>query len=261
LIGGKIGRAIGWARGEVLVEKASAARYFGEPIRLQGTDHFSAVKPDSRRHPAYENLRFFYEREFLPAAHPADKQTSDGITKIIDNRGVAAGGNISVGGDITISSTASEDETASEPLATARTRGIEFALYDCAKKGTDVSCSLNATSTQGTPNLLIKAKSRYGYLTDVQSALFDQASHEFALSEAKIGDLVYTPKFHNGYANIHANRFDITKQLIEGAPTKVRISFKDAASKVELIKKLTIGGAIDGESFMIEFPDIKFTAE
>ena len=51
---------------KVLVESSSAGRYFGEPIRLANTDHFSAVKPDSRQHPAYRFLRNFYEKKFQP---------------------------------------------------------------------------------------------------------------------------------------------------------------------------------------------------
>jgi pimeloyl-ACP methyl ester carboxylesterase len=52
----------------VVVEKESAARYFAEPRRLAATDHFTAVKPDSRRHPAYELLLDFYARKFAPLA-------------------------------------------------------------------------------------------------------------------------------------------------------------------------------------------------
>ena len=54
-------------RKRVLVEEQSAGRYFGEPRRLANTDHFSAVKPDSRRHPAYTFFRSFYETKFLPS--------------------------------------------------------------------------------------------------------------------------------------------------------------------------------------------------
>lgn len=50
----------------VVVEKESAARYFAEPRRLRATDHFTAVKPSSRRHPAYELLLDFYVRKFKP---------------------------------------------------------------------------------------------------------------------------------------------------------------------------------------------------
>lgn len=50
----------------VVVEKESAARYFAEPRRLAATDHFTSVKPDSRRHPAYELLLDFYVQKFAP---------------------------------------------------------------------------------------------------------------------------------------------------------------------------------------------------
>ncbi len=50
----------------VVVEELSAARYFAEPRRLRETNHFTAVKPDSVRHPAYELLYDFYKQKFLP---------------------------------------------------------------------------------------------------------------------------------------------------------------------------------------------------
>jgi pimeloyl-ACP methyl ester carboxylesterase len=50
----------------VVVEKESAARYFAEPRRLRETDHFTSVKPSSRRHPAYELLLDFYVQKFKP---------------------------------------------------------------------------------------------------------------------------------------------------------------------------------------------------
>ena len=50
----------------VVVEELSAARYFAEPRRLRNTNHFTAVKPDSVRHPAYELLYDFYTQKFRP---------------------------------------------------------------------------------------------------------------------------------------------------------------------------------------------------
>lgn len=66
LLGGKTAKWFGLARNEVLVEKESGAQYFGAPTTLAGTDHVTAVKPDDRRHPAYTNLRYFYEHKFRP---------------------------------------------------------------------------------------------------------------------------------------------------------------------------------------------------
>jgi len=70
-VGGELGRLFGLARDEVLVEEDSAARYFGEPIRLPNTTHTTAVKPADVDHPTHMNLRFFYLDKFLPAAIPA----------------------------------------------------------------------------------------------------------------------------------------------------------------------------------------------
>lgn len=45
---------------KLVVAEESAGRYFGAPVLLRKTDHFSTVKPDSRRHPAYELLVDFW---------------------------------------------------------------------------------------------------------------------------------------------------------------------------------------------------------
>jgi len=69
-VGGELGKLFGLARDKLLVEEASAARYFGEPIRLANTTHTNAVKPDNLHHPAHKNLQFFYLEEFLAATDP-----------------------------------------------------------------------------------------------------------------------------------------------------------------------------------------------
>jgi hypothetical protein len=46
-----------------LVSALSAGRYFGAPRLLEGTDHFSAVKPDSLSHPAHRLLVGFVVKE------------------------------------------------------------------------------------------------------------------------------------------------------------------------------------------------------
>jgi hypothetical protein len=76
LIGGSPGKAWGLFREAVLVEKESAARYFGEPVTLAGANHITAVKPPDRGHPAYVNLRYFYEQKFRPR-QPSRKQGPD----------------------------------------------------------------------------------------------------------------------------------------------------------------------------------------
>lgn len=48
----------------LVVTEDSAGRYFGAPILLRNTDHFSCVKPDGPNHPAHELLLDFWMREF-----------------------------------------------------------------------------------------------------------------------------------------------------------------------------------------------------
>ena len=45
---------------KVVVTEASAGRYFGAPVLLRKTDHFTAVKPGGRDHPAHELLVDFW---------------------------------------------------------------------------------------------------------------------------------------------------------------------------------------------------------
>jgi len=49
---------------QVIVTEESVGRYFGSPILLRNTDHFSTVKPTSREHPSYELLGDFFEKHF-----------------------------------------------------------------------------------------------------------------------------------------------------------------------------------------------------
>ena len=46
----------------VVVTEESAGRYFGAPVLLRGTDHFSSVKPADTKHPAHELLVDFWYR-------------------------------------------------------------------------------------------------------------------------------------------------------------------------------------------------------
>lgn len=55
----------------LLVKRESAGRYFGRTTTLPDTDHATAVKPDSRDHPAYTFLRDFrlrFEKKFLKSS-------------------------------------------------------------------------------------------------------------------------------------------------------------------------------------------------
>lgn len=53
-----------WRNKLVVVTEESAGRYFGAPILLRNTNHFSIVKPNSTRHPAHELLLDFYSKHF-----------------------------------------------------------------------------------------------------------------------------------------------------------------------------------------------------
>jgi pimeloyl-ACP methyl ester carboxylesterase len=49
---------------KVIVTEQSAGRYFGAPICLRQTDHFSAVKPTTRNHPGYELVLDFWQQHY-----------------------------------------------------------------------------------------------------------------------------------------------------------------------------------------------------
>ncbi|WP_207184121.1 esterase/lipase family protein [Methylobacterium indicum] len=48
----------------VVVSEESAGRYFGAPVMLRKTDHFSCCKPTDRKHPSYELLSDFIVKYF-----------------------------------------------------------------------------------------------------------------------------------------------------------------------------------------------------
>lgn len=54
-----------WPR-EVVVTKESGGRYFGNAVRIPGTDHFSIVKASSKDHPTHLLLKDFYRKKMLP---------------------------------------------------------------------------------------------------------------------------------------------------------------------------------------------------
>ena len=59
-----------------LVSKESAGRYFGAPVMLRDTDHFSTVKPRARTDPGYELLYDFYTEKFSQlVARPEDAES------------------------------------------------------------------------------------------------------------------------------------------------------------------------------------------
>lgn len=64
----------------VVVNKESAGRYFGPPILLRKTDHFSISKPNIFNHPTHEMLIDFYSKHFLTLNENfTQKQIADSI--------------------------------------------------------------------------------------------------------------------------------------------------------------------------------------
>ncbi|MGH7710205.1 MAG: pentapeptide repeat-containing protein, partial [Gemmatimonadaceae bacterium] len=61
----------------VVVTEESAGRYFGAPILLRKTNHFTAVKPDSKRHPAHELLVDFWQNQVAAAVPPTATREPD----------------------------------------------------------------------------------------------------------------------------------------------------------------------------------------
>jgi hypothetical protein len=53
-----------------VVTELSAGRYFGRPVCLRKTNHFSSVKPFGVRHPAHELLVDFWTRHFETSPRP-----------------------------------------------------------------------------------------------------------------------------------------------------------------------------------------------
>jgi hypothetical protein len=60
----------------VVVERESAGKYFGEPVMLRSTNHFSAVKPNNLRHPAHELLVEFLLEHFSDVVAPPNSDDS-----------------------------------------------------------------------------------------------------------------------------------------------------------------------------------------
>lgn len=64
-----------------VVTKESAGRYFGPPILLKDTDHFSAAKPNDMRHPTHEQLFIGFLSKYFPIllknSTPQQKSDSD----------------------------------------------------------------------------------------------------------------------------------------------------------------------------------------
>ena len=61
----------------VVVTQESAGRYFGAPVLLRNTDHFSSVKPDGFEHPAYELLVDFCQKHPEFSANISDESSSN----------------------------------------------------------------------------------------------------------------------------------------------------------------------------------------
>ncbi|MGE0085849.1 MAG: SAV_2336 N-terminal domain-related protein [Desulfococcaceae bacterium] len=70
-----------------VVTKESAGRYFGAPVLLRNTDHFSTVKPHSFNHPAHELVVDFWEKYSRYLKTDAD----GGVTPISDEKQEPAG--------------------------------------------------------------------------------------------------------------------------------------------------------------------------
>ncbi|MGE0085846.1 MAG: TIR domain-containing protein [Desulfococcaceae bacterium] len=73
-----------------VVTKESAGRYFGAPVLLRNTDHFSTVKPHSFNHPAHELVVDFWEKYGNYLKTDADAGTvsaSDDKQRITGNTG------------------------------------------------------------------------------------------------------------------------------------------------------------------------------
>jgi pimeloyl-ACP methyl ester carboxylesterase len=80
-----------------LVTEASAGRYFGAPILLRKTNHFTAVKPDGPDHPAHELLVDFWGKVVLGYAAQRNEHARSVWRLRRRTKGKPAGGNRSGG--------------------------------------------------------------------------------------------------------------------------------------------------------------------
>ena len=63
-----------------VVDEQSAGRgYFGRPILLRNTNHFTTVKPDNLRHPGHELLVDFWTKHFVGNIQPATIPTDEDL--------------------------------------------------------------------------------------------------------------------------------------------------------------------------------------
>jgi hypothetical protein len=64
-----------------VVTELSAGRYFGSPVLLRKTNHFSAVKPSGLRHPAHELIVDFWQRHFARKGSESLESTNEQSSK------------------------------------------------------------------------------------------------------------------------------------------------------------------------------------
>jgi hypothetical protein len=73
----------------VVVTEESAGRYFGAPVLLRGTDHFSSVKPTDTKHPTHELLVDFWHR-FQQLSPPRLVSSDQGRDRAQDSTSAAS---------------------------------------------------------------------------------------------------------------------------------------------------------------------------
>jgi uncharacterized protein YjbI with pentapeptide repeats len=69
----------------VVVTEESAGRYFGAPVLLRKTNHFTSVKPDSKQHPAHELLVDFWQKHIAAGVPAIPARDPGAVATLIPN--------------------------------------------------------------------------------------------------------------------------------------------------------------------------------
>lgn len=188
-VGGELGKLFGFTRDELLVEEGSAARYFGEPIRLANTTHITIVKPGSLDHPAHASLRFFYIEEFQTAPKQSLEKTSFSKDAKNTNDDLV----ISNNKEITTSGSGNEDLMINA-IRTIRNGECPASMFypllqsECMKHLETMTYIFNSAGSIKDTNFIGIQESRFG-IVEVYKVNFEKNSMTFLINKGPDGRL------------------------------------------------------------------------
>jgi hypothetical protein len=110
----------------VVVPEDSASRYFGAPVYLRGTDHFSIVKPETMAHPGHQLLLTFYQKFQKDLGRPGQAGLElAGRVVTADSQRTVAGATVSIEGQ-SGATTTDEDGNFSIQVQSNRASGVNL---------------------------------------------------------------------------------------------------------------------------------------